>query len=122
MSRSTGTRGFGVLCTVLVLAVACSPKEPVTRNADGSMAVFDGRVIPPLPKLLGVRQQYELRLTWLEQKHAVLLPMMRKHGIAMWIVTNEEFHADPVTGYIAPDLEYTQRFDVHVFVDAGDAG
>ena len=84
-----------------------------------SIELFDGRVIPPLPQLLGVREQYDLRMRWLEQKHRDLLPMMRRHGIDMWIVTNEEFHFDPVTEYIAPERYYTDNFLVHVFIDAG---
>ncbi|MBI4503783.1 MAG: M24 family metallopeptidase [Gemmatimonadetes bacterium] len=99
-----------------------SPNPHVQYRRDGSVALFDGRVIPPLPKLLGVREQYDLRLKWLEEKHRQLLPMMRKHGIAMWMVTNHEFHPDPVTAYIAPDQNYTDAFLVHVFVDAGADG
>ena len=94
----------------------------VERRPDGSIALFDGRVIPPLPKLLDVRQQFERRLVWLEQKHAALLPMMRKHGVGMWIVINEEFHDDPATEYVAPDLVYVSRRDIHVFVDGGSQG
>lgn len=94
----------------------------VTRKSDGSIELFGGRVVPPLPKLLSVREQYDLRLKWLEEKHRQLLPLMRKHGIAMWIVTNHEFHSDPVTAYIAPDQSYTDGFLVHVFVDAGKDG
>lgn len=94
----------------------------VTHRADGSIELFDGRVIPALPDMLGVREQYELRLQWLERRHALLLPMMRRHGIAMWIVVNEEFHDDPVTPYVAPDLTYVRRRDIHVFIDAGAEG
>ena len=35
--------------------------------------LFDGRIIPAMPELLGMREQYELRLSWLEQKHLMLL-------------------------------------------------
>jgi hypothetical protein len=84
----------------------------VEQRPDGSIALFDGRVIPPMPKLLDVRQQFERRLEWLEQKHAALLPMMRKHGVGMWVVVNEEFHDDPATEYIAPDLVYVSRRDI----------
>ena len=83
------------------------------RREDGSVRLFDGRVVPPLPRLLGVRAQYELRLEWLVSKHAQLLPMMRKYGVAMWIVTSHEFHPDAVFEYIAPDLYYTGRLDIH---------
>ncbi|MBI4419942.1 MAG: M24 family metallopeptidase [Gemmatimonadetes bacterium] len=106
----------------LLLAAACDGRQAPRFHADGSVTLFDGRVVPPLPRLLGVREQFEVRLSWLARKHAALLPLMRKHGIAMWIITNHEFHSDPVTQYIAPDLEYTGQTDVHVLVDAGTDG
>ena len=45
--------------------------------------------------------------------------MMRQQKIEMWIVTNEEFHADPVTEYIAPPLPYVGRRDFFIFADRG---
>ena len=45
--------------------------------------------------------------------------MMRQQKIDMWIVTNEEFHADPVTPYIAPPLPYVGRRDFFIFADRG---
>lgn len=56
------------------------------------------------------------------KRHELLLPMMRRHGIGMWIVVNEEFHDDPLTEYVAPARPYTGRRDVFVFLDAGDEG
>jgi Xaa-Pro aminopeptidase len=63
-----------------------------------------------------------VRDAWLVKRHEMLLPMMRRHGIDMWIVVNEEFHDDPLTEYIAPARPYTGRRDVFVFVDAGEDG
>jgi Xaa-Pro dipeptidase len=62
------------------------------------------------------------REAWLEQRHASLLPMMRKHGIDMWIVVNEEFHTDPLTDYVAPPRPYAGNRDFFVFIDARDHG
>lgn len=113
-----------VLFGVLALSpMACS--QAPGRAADGgdeALRLFDGRVIPPLPTLLGVREQYALRLRWLEQKHAALLPMMRRHGVGMWIVVNEEFKNDPVTEYVVPPLTYVSRRDIVVFIDGGAEG
>jgi Xaa-Pro aminopeptidase len=97
-----------------------STDEPPGQN--GGKRLFDGRVIPAMPKLLGVREQYELRVKWLERKHAALLPMMRRHGIGMWVVVNEEFHNDPVTEYVVPPLVYVSRRDVITLVDGGAEG
>ena len=76
----------------------------------------------PLPKLLPWSQQIAVRDGWLEKRHAMILPMMRKHGINMWIVVNEEFHNDPLTEYVAPARVYTGNRDIFVFIDTGDAG
>ena len=74
------------------------------------------------PTLLSWSQQMAIREAWLEQRHATILPMMRRHDIAMWIVVNEEFHDDPLTAYIAPPRPYAGNRDFFVFVDAGEPG
>jgi Xaa-Pro aminopeptidase len=74
----------------------------------------------PLPKLLSVREQQKVREGWLKKRlDTLLLPMMRRQKIDMWIVVNEEFHADPVTEYIAPPLPYVGRRDFFIFADRG---
>ncbi len=74
----------------------------------------------PLPKLLSVREQQAVRESWLKKRFdTLLLPLMRAQKIEMWIVTNEEFHADPVTEYIAPPLPYVGRRDFFIFADRG---
>src|SRR5215470_8798846 len=76
--------------------------------------------VEPLPKLLSVRDQQMLRETWLKKRlDTMLLPLMRQQKIDMWIVTNEEFHADPVTEYIAPPIPYQGRRDFFIFADRG---
>jgi Xaa-Pro dipeptidase len=73
-----------------------------------------------LPKLLPLREQLAVREAWLKKRlDTMLLPMMRRHDVAMWIVTNEEFHADPVTAHIAPPLPYVGRRDFFIFADRG---
>jgi len=74
----------------------------------------------PLPKLLTVREQQAVRESWLKKRlDTMLLPMMRQRKIDMWIVVNEEFHADPVTAYIAPPLPYAGRRDFFIFASRG---
>lgn len=73
-----------------------------------------------LPKLLSVREQQAVREAWLKKRlDTMLLPMMRQQKIEMWIITNEEFHADPVTEYITPPLPYVGRRDFFIFADRG---
>ncbi len=67
-------------------------------------------------------RQIEVREGWLVRRHQMLLPLMRAHGIGMWIVVNEEFHDDPIASLVAPPRPYVGRRDIFVFIDAGDAG
>lgn len=66
-------------------------------------------------------QQIAIREGWLLKRHQMLLPMMRRHGINMWIVVNEEFHDDPLTQLVAPPRPYTGGRDIFVFIDTGDS-
>jgi len=74
------------------------------------------------PTLLSRSEQIRVREDWLVKRHEMILPLLRKHGIGMWIVVNEEFHDDPLTEFIAPPRSYCGNRDVFVFVDAGEAG
>ena len=95
--------------SILFLFVLLLPVYPQNRNSDKA-----------LPKLLSLREQQGVRESWLKKRlDTMLLPMMRQQKIDMWIVTNEEFHADPVTAYIAPPLPYVGRRDFFVLADRG---
>ena len=99
------------LVSVLLLVCACahtpapSPAAPVDRSA--------------LPSWT---EQIRIREDWLSRRHALLLEMMRRHGVGMWIVVNEEFHDDPLTQFVAPPRPYAGNRDIFVFVDAGPGG
>jgi len=74
-----------------------------------------------MPKLLSLREQADVREQWLQKRlGSVLLPMMKRHGVDMWIVVNEEFHSDPVTQTIVPPIPIVGRRDMFVFIDRGD--
>lgn len=73
-----------------------------------------------MPKLLSQREQMDVRESWLMKRlGSHLLPMMKRHGIDMWIVVNEEFHSDPVTEHIVPPIPIVGRRDLFVFIDQG---
>ena len=77
--------------------------------------------LPAMPRLLPVREQVRVREEWLKKRFdTVLLPMMRKHNVAMWIVVNEEFHPDAITEYIAPPLPIMGRRDFFILADTGE--
>lgn len=89
------------------------------------LMVACGYVTAPEPeesRMLAPSGQLEVRETWLETRHGLLLDMMRRHGIDMWIVVNEEFHDDPLTQFVAPPEIYVGNRDLFIFIDAGDAG
>lgn len=97
---------------ILVLAV-------VAGLATGS-ALWAGPG-PKGPALPSWSKQIAIREGWLRLRHELLLPMMRRHEVAMWIVVNEEFHNDPIVHTIAPARPYTGNRDIFVFVDDGKA-
>jgi Xaa-Pro aminopeptidase len=79
-------------------------------------------VVASAARLLPWSRQIAVREQWLARRHERLLPMMRAHGVGMWIVVNEEFHDDPVVPHVAPPRPYTGNRDIFVFVDGGDSG
>lgn len=77
--------------------------------------------IPKMPKLLSQREQIDVREMWLKKRlDTLLLPMMRKHGISMWMVVNEEFNSDPATEYIVPPMPIVGSRDFFIFIDTGE--
>jgi len=76
--------------------------------------------IPAMPKLLTQREQMDVREKWLMKRlGSMLLPMMKRHGVEMWIVVNEEFNSDPVTPHITPPIPIVGRRDIFLFIDRG---
>ena len=99
----SGMRLLISLCALVLSAASASAQAPAT-------------------KLLPWSEQLRVREGWLLERHAMLLPMMRRHDVGMWIVVNEEFHDDPLTQYVAPPRPYTGNRDIFVFIDAGEQG
>jgi Xaa-Pro aminopeptidase len=77
---------------------------------------------PPESQLLSWSKQIAVREGWLARRHELLLPMMRRHGVDMWIIVNEEFHDDPLTQFVAPPRPYASTRDIFVFIDTGEQG
>ena len=50
-----------------------------------------------VPALLPWSQQLAVREQWLMKRHEMILPLMRAHGIDMWIVLDREYHPDPLS-------------------------
>ena len=70
--------------------------------------------------LLSQREQMDAREKILRVRlGSKLLPMMKRHGVDMWIVVNEEFNTDPVVPHIVPPIPMVGRRDIFVFIDQG---
>ena len=107
--KSFGPGRVFVLSGFLLLSALTSTTHSQTQKS-----------VEPVAKLLTVREQQAVRESWLKKRlDTILLPMMRQQNISMWIVVNEEFHADPVTPYVAPPLPYAGRRDFFIFADRG---
>jgi Xaa-Pro aminopeptidase len=77
--------------------------------------------IPAMPRLLNQREQMDVRERWLRSRlGSLLLPMMKRHGVDMWVVVNEEFKSDPVTDQIVPPIPIVGRRDFFIFIDRGE--
>src|SRR5688500_14640496 len=97
---------------VVVLSICCLNISAQNRSNEP---------IPAMPQLLSQREQADVREQWLRKRlGTLLLPMMKRHGIEMWIVVNEEFHSDPVTPHIVPPIPIVGRRDLFVFIDRGE--
>ncbi len=98
----------------------CVLSSVILLCSTSSIYAQERKSVEPLPKLLSVREQQTVRESWLKKRlDTMLLPLMRQQKIDMWIVTNEEFHADTVTEYIAPPIPYDGRRDFFIFADRG---
>ena len=101
--------------SIAAMAILCllQPNKSFAQNKSNEK-------IPPMPKLLSLREQMDVREMWLKKRFdTLLLPMMRKHNVSMWIVTNEEFHSDAVTDSIVPPIPMVGRRDFFIFADNG---
>jgi Xaa-Pro aminopeptidase len=72
----------------------------------------------PLPPL---REQAEMQQQWLKLRLERVLPaLMRKHGVAMWLVICREYNEDPVfRSLTSPTVFAARRRTILVFFDRG---
>ncbi|MBM3885819.1 MAG: aminopeptidase P family protein [Gemmatimonadetes bacterium] len=108
--------------TLPLHAARCLRLAAALLLATATVGAAQGYHIRSASALLPWSEQIRVRETWLAARHERLLPMMRSHGVAMWIVVNEEFHDNPLVAQVAPPRPYTGNRDLFVFVDAGEAG
>src|SRR5881628_2357941 len=100
------SRWFGILLLMLSLSsVATLSTLAQTRK--------------PVPSL---REQAEIQQEWLKLRLERVLPrLMRKHGVAMWLVICREYNEDPVFfSLVSPTLFAARRRTIYVFFDRGE--
>jgi len=83
-----------------------------------AIPAFAGPMPPPLPAM---RQQDEIRQSWLKARLERVLPaLMRRHGVAMWLVACREYNEDPAfMSLISPSVMHARRRTILVFFDRG---
>ena len=102
------------LSALLLLAMAplvfpAPPKKAAATAPSGP------EMLPPL------REQTEMRQEWLKLRLERVLPaLMRKHGVAMWIVVCREYNEDPAWFSLAsPWVMHARRRTILLFYDRG---
>src|SRR6185369_17999025 len=66
-----------------------------------------------------LREQAAMQQEWLKKRLDTFLPpLMRKHGIDLWVVPMREYNEDPVFSSItAPETFFARRRTIYVFFD-----
>jgi hypothetical protein len=66
-----------------------------------------------------LREQAELQQSWLEKRlKTILPPLMRKHGVDMWVIPMREYMEDPTfTSLVSPTTFAARRRTIYVFFD-----
>jgi peptidase M24-like protein len=78
------------------------------------------RPLPNAPRHFGpLREQAAMQQDWLRKRVDMFLPpLMRKHGIDMWVVPMREYNEDPVfVALVAPETFAARRRTIYVFFD-----
>ena len=94
-----------------------SPPGPLSLTGEGGR----GGAFVPLRPLGSLREQAALQQEWLAYRLDSVLPgLMRRHGVAMWIVAMREYNEDPVFwSLVSPTTFYARRRSIYVFFDRG---
>jgi Xaa-Pro aminopeptidase len=94
------------LAAACLLALGLAPAAPAAPKA------------APLPAL---REQDRIRQEWLKLRLERVLPgLMRRHGVAMWIVVCREYNEDPAFfALVSPSVMAARRRTILVFDDQG---
>jgi hypothetical protein len=75
-----------------------------------------------VPRLPVLREQAEMEQQWLKLRlERNLPPLMRKHGVQMWLVLCREYAEDPAFfSLVSPTVFGARRTTIYVFFDRGE--
>jgi Xaa-Pro aminopeptidase len=75
----------------------------------------------PTRPLGTLREQAAVQQEWVRYRlDSVLPPLMRKHGVAMWVIAMREYNEDPVFwALVSPTTFFARRRTIYVFHDRG---
>jgi Xaa-Pro aminopeptidase len=101
----------GVFAAVLGGAAGARAEEPAAAQARAAA-----------PHLLPLREQAKIQQEWLKLRLERVLPsLMRKQGVAMWLVVCREYNEDPVFfSLVSPTTFAARRRTIYVFYDRGE--
>ena len=93
-----------------VLALLQSSALPLTPSPDRPLGTL--------------REQAAVQQAWLAKRVDSVLPLlMRKHGVAMWVIAMREYNEDPVFwALVSPTTFFARRRTIYVFYDRSDQG
>ena len=100
-------------------AVAIVVSLPILMDARQSPAM-PTETAPRLERPLGtLREQAAMQQDWLRKRLDTFLPpLLRKHGIDMWVIPMREYTEDPIfTAIAAPTTFAARRRTIYVFFD-----
>jgi len=99
------------LCTAFLVAALLLP-----GLAAGSDSPSPPAPLPPL------REQAKIQQEWLKERLERVLPrLMRRHGVAMWLVIQREYNEDPAFwSLVLPTTFAARRRTIYVFFDQGE--
>ena len=98
--------GMRHVVSALVLCIACA-------------AGLAARQATPERPFGTVREQTALQQDWLKKRLDTFLPpLMRRHGIDMWVVPMREYNEDPLfSSIVSPETFAARRRTIYVFFD-----